>query len=444
MIYALLKWMVRLGTAFYYRELKILYRSNLPEQGPLILISNHPNTLMDAWVVALTTKRPVYFMAKATVFSSKWKLRLFKKLKMIPINRVGEGKTNGVSNRDSFEACYQLLENNGVLLIFPEGTSYQERTLRPFKSGAARIALDVEQKNAGKLGLKVVPIGIHYSQAERFRSKILIQVGEPIEIAPFLSSYTAHSVETTRKITQLFELKLKAVLFTTTNKQQDELVQNIQLAFSSRYSPNYHKGVREEVRQLEEIRRTIDAINLSEPWKIEEITTLTQQLLWESKRLSIKLDFLDRRFRTFLFFRQILSSLFLLLILAPLFIYGVVHNIIQFKLSDILVKKMTKEVEYYAPLAVAFGLLIYPISYFGFVVLLHQFVHLAWYWKLAYYFSLPITGLFAYYFYYYLKHISFKWHYLFMMTSKRNAVLILQSKREELSNLLFGIPRKET
>jgi 1-acyl-sn-glycerol-3-phosphate acyltransferase len=52
-----------------------------------------------------------------------------------------------VSNQDSFDACYRVLEEGKTLVIFPEGTSFLERHLRELKSGTARIGLEVEKRN---------------------------------------------------------------------------------------------------------------------------------------------------------------------------------------------------------------------------------------------------------------------------------------------------------
>ena len=99
---------VGIGIRFYYKEVKILNRTSLSNNGPLIIIANHPNTLMDAMMIGYATKQPIYYMAKGTLFNSRFKLWLLRNLNMIPINRRGEGTTNGVSNQDSFEAKFLI------------------------------------------------------------------------------------------------------------------------------------------------------------------------------------------------------------------------------------------------------------------------------------------------------------------------------------------------
>ena len=162
MLYRLLKFIIGVGIRLYYKEIRVKNVEQLPQNSPLIIIANHPNTLMDAWVIGMICKQPIYYMAKATLFNSKFKLKLLKSLNMVPINRQGEGRVDGVRNEDSFGECYKILNEGKTLVIFPEGTSYKERVLRKLKSGTARIALEAEHRQKGKLGLKVVAVGLNY------------------------------------------------------------------------------------------------------------------------------------------------------------------------------------------------------------------------------------------------------------------------------------------
>ncbi len=181
MLYRILRAIISFGIRHYYREIQVVNQHILDkEDGPLIIIANHPNTLMDAWMVGFVNRRRVHFMAKATFFNSPLKRKLLGALGMIPINRKSDGAVTGVNNKDSFQACYELLEKGEILVVFPEGTSFLERKLREIKTGTARIALEVERRNQGKLGLKVVPIGLNYISADSYRGKVLVHVGKPI------------------------------------------------------------------------------------------------------------------------------------------------------------------------------------------------------------------------------------------------------------------------
>ena len=49
-------------------------------------------------------------------------------------------------NEKTFNQCYDILSEKGSLIIFPEGNHHYKKSLRPFKKGAARIALGAAEK----------------------------------------------------------------------------------------------------------------------------------------------------------------------------------------------------------------------------------------------------------------------------------------------------------
>ncbi|MEY3425897.1 MAG: hypothetical protein RL679_1255, partial [Bacteroidota bacterium] len=91
MLYRILKVIVGIGIRLYYKEIKVKNGKFLDHDGPMIIIANHPNTLMDAWIIGNVCPQPIYFMAKGTFFNSPLKRKLLKSLNMIPINRQIDG-----------------------------------------------------------------------------------------------------------------------------------------------------------------------------------------------------------------------------------------------------------------------------------------------------------------------------------------------------------------
>jgi 1-acyl-sn-glycerol-3-phosphate acyltransferase len=437
MLYRILKILVGIGIRFYYKEVKIKNKKLLESDGPRIILANHPNTLMDAWMIGFASKKPIYFMAKATLFNSPLKLRVLRSLNMIPINRKGEGKMNGVSNANSFEACYEILEQGKTVVIFPEGTSYQERHLRELKTGAARIALEAEKRNNGKLQLKIIPIGLNYLQANRFRSDVLIHVGSPIDILPYLSDYQLNSGKAAKRMTEQIRMRMEQILVNSDEKEDEKLVDDLYSILRSKYIKSEEKGVEGKWQELKTIRDAVTEIQVTAPWKIKEINQILNQLKWQTSKFEIRADFLDRRFRSRMFLRQLAVSFIAIVIGLPAFLIGFFHNIMQYKFTDFIVPKLTKDVEYYAPLAVLAGLITYPVVYFGFMFLGKSIFDLNFWQQFFYFWSMPITGFFAYSFYNYLNHISFKWKYVFFAINNKETIVELKTKKEQLKQLLF-------
>ncbi|WP_417266459.1 1-acyl-sn-glycerol-3-phosphate acyltransferase [Brumimicrobium sp.] len=438
MLYRILKFIIGVGIRLYYSEIKVNNKQYLAAgKKPMIIIANHPNTLMDAWVIGMVCNQPIYYMAKATLFDSKFKLKLLTSLNMIPINRKGEGVTKGVDNQHSLSACYKVLSEGKTLVIFPEGTSYKERVLRELKTGTARIALETEKMNKGQLDLQVVAVGINYSQPERFRSNIYIDVDQPRTVMDHYEQYLTEPKTAVYSLTDQFRSRLEKVLVTTETKEEEELLDDIYKVLNTKYVPSDEKGVQRQVNELKDIKNKLDELKLIQPWRVEEIRQKIKAINWKLEKMNVRADFLDRKFRSTLFFRQFLTSLIFILIALPLAVFGVLHNIFQYLFTDWLVPKLSSDIEYYAPLAIMVGILLYPLSYAGFLIAGHHLFDLSWLGMTIYLMLMPLTGVFAYWFFKYLKHISYKWRYMLLMVSRKDTLQELQSEKKRLKELLF-------
>jgi 1-acyl-sn-glycerol-3-phosphate acyltransferase len=394
---------------------------------------------MDAWIIGFISKKRVYYMAKGTFFDTRFKRWLLNGLGLIPVNRSVDSKIDGVSNEDSFEACYKLLEEGKTLVIFPEGNSYQERLLRKLKSGAARIALQTELRNAKQLGVQIIPVGLNYTEPEKFRSSVLAAVGKPIDPRPFVDEFSSNSLRAARRLTEEVRVEMTRLLVNSELKQEEALVQDIVDILSSDYIASPDKGVERDVNRMREVFAQMNSIRITQPWRISEIELLVESLKIRIRQLHIKSDFLDRKYRTSLFVRQLSTSILVLLLGLPFFLFGIIHNYLQYKTVDVLVQRLVKEVEYFAPVSVLFSLVIYPLTYAGFVTIFTYYIDSTFWWKLVYFLGLPLSGLFAYYYLKYFRHVSLKRNYVFLMRKRRSDIETLKKERESLRRLIFEL-----
>ena len=82
-----------------------------------------------------------------------------------------------------YNAVFDDLEAGGCIGMFPEGGSHDRPDLLPLKAGVAIMALGAEARHPG-CGVKIIPIGMNYFHAHKFRSRAVIEFGHPIEIHP--------------------------------------------------------------------------------------------------------------------------------------------------------------------------------------------------------------------------------------------------------------------
>jgi glycerol-3-phosphate O-acyltransferase/dihydroxyacetone phosphate acyltransferase len=193
--YLAMRGLIGLALGFYFRRIERFNVQHVPQTGPVLFTSNHPNSLTDSFVIGAAVPRKVNFVATVQLFRFpplKW---LLTQCGVIPINRVKDDSKAMRTVAQTFEACYRVLESGEAVGIFPEGITYDDSQLKEIKSGAARMALELEHRHAGKLRLQILPVGLTFSAKEVYRSDALINFGQPICVAPYLEGYAEHRKE---------------------------------------------------------------------------------------------------------------------------------------------------------------------------------------------------------------------------------------------------------
>src|SRR5882724_9705200 len=204
--------LIGLALGFYFRRIERFHIERVPAGGPVLFVSNHPNSLTDSFVIGASVPRKVNFIGTVQLFSFKPVKWLLTQCGVIPINRVKDNPKAMRSVADTFEAVYQVLERGEAVGILPEGVTYDDSTLKEVKSGAARMALELEQRHGGKLGLKVVPVGLTFSAKEIYRSDALVNFGEPILAANFLADYAERRKECIHRLTEEIERRIQSLI----------------------------------------------------------------------------------------------------------------------------------------------------------------------------------------------------------------------------------------
>ena len=146
---------------------------NIPSTGGCLLAANHESSI-DPMLVALTTERPIRFLARAELWQPGLR-RLLDALGAIPVRR-------GQGDRRAIRRARELLQSGELVAIFPQGTVLRFRD-RSFRRGAARLAL--------MTGAPLVPVRL-VGTAAAFSimppriglPKLRVVVGEPLAVEP--------------------------------------------------------------------------------------------------------------------------------------------------------------------------------------------------------------------------------------------------------------------
>jgi 1-acyl-sn-glycerol-3-phosphate acyltransferase len=177
LLYNILKPVVRLAMLIFCRRIVINKPGLLKKKGPLLLACNHPNSFLDAAILAGLFEQPVHSLARGDAFKKPFYGKMLTALKMLPIYRTSEGSENLGINYQTFDDCKNIFKKEGIVLIFSEAKCVNEWHLRPLRKGTARLAFSSWDEN---IPLEILPVGINYSSFRRFSKNVFINFGEII------------------------------------------------------------------------------------------------------------------------------------------------------------------------------------------------------------------------------------------------------------------------
>ena len=112
LVYHILKFLFRVVLRLFYRRMTVNGRVHKNIKGPFIVISNHPNTLIDALIVGTTLRQRIGFLGNATLFRNKKLGAVLAFLGTIPVYRKEDllpGETTG-KNDEVFQKAYDYLQ----------------------------------------------------------------------------------------------------------------------------------------------------------------------------------------------------------------------------------------------------------------------------------------------------------------------------------------------
>jgi 1-acyl-sn-glycerol-3-phosphate acyltransferase len=198
----------RLLVHIFFRGIEVESPERLPPSGPVVVVANHRNGLVDGLLLMATLSRYPRFLGKSTLFKIIPLWPFLKFAGVVPVYRSIDG-ARADQNTSAFATCARILAQGGVVAVFPEGISHDEASLQPLRTGAARIAL--EAGAAGVTDVVTVAVGLTYDAKARFRSRALVRIGPPVGISRWTEGDGNDGHEAVRRFTTDIANRLSAL-----------------------------------------------------------------------------------------------------------------------------------------------------------------------------------------------------------------------------------------
>lgn len=433
--YATLRLLVRFWFWFFFKSVEVRHAERIPRQGPVLLCINHPNNLIDSLLVGVAVPRKVHFLATAALFRNPLLARFLAAAGVIPIYRRQDDPDKMERNVAAFEACFSALRQGRLIAIYPEGTTHAEPRVQRIKTGAARLALEAEAPEQGALGLAVIPVGLNFEARKSFRGRVLVNVGEPIPLAPYLKYYRDDPWKAVDTLTTEIQQAMEAQVIHVDRIDLAELVR----AVGALYRDNL-------VRELQEERglapEQVDVFRLSraivaavhhfathDPERVERVWHRIQTYNARLAQYRIKDQAVRGRLeptrRRLPLARSGLGVLGL-----PIFVYGLLVNGVPYFVPRMLARNLTRKETDYATARLLSSIVLLPLCW-G----LETWVV----WRLTgllvaalFFVSLPLSGLVAYRYLGGLGSLRAKLGFAMLATTRSHAATRLLLERRQI------------
>jgi glycerol-3-phosphate O-acyltransferase/dihydroxyacetone phosphate acyltransferase len=416
---------------FYAYEIK--GREKIPTGKPIVFAPNHTNGFIDPIAIAMVLPHKIRFFARGDVFKGRIAKWAFNSMNMSPMYRLQEGYSEVKKNDKTFEECRRLLSENKSLLIFPEAICVQEKRLQPLKKGLARIVFQTEEAFDFKKDVIVIPIGLNYSDAKKFRSRLLVEFGDPISLKDYEAQYNQDKVRAINSFTKFLEQKMSQLIITINNKANDDLVKGIEEVYMNQWQKD-NTDLNSVEKKYFVNREIVDVINYNDEKNPELLESLKSKVFPYNNLLK-KHNLRDHLLRPEIINKMNIGNFLLEFIViwlgTPLYLLGLVVNYLPFYITRNFSNNKIKKPEFYASVFANMSMILWLIFY-GIQLLVVALVFRNWMLLGMFALTVPLLGYYLLMFYSVKQKIAGRWRLLRLVRKERTSVEQLMNLRADI------------
>ncbi|MBK9017091.1 MAG: 1-acyl-sn-glycerol-3-phosphate acyltransferase [Saprospiraceae bacterium] len=387
MVYSIVKPCAKIALSVYFRKMNISHRERIPKGKPVVFAVNHPTAFIEPCILGCWSDEPMHFLARGDLYvNSPFVRKLYDWFHIVPVFRLDDLGYGGLkSNYKSFGKCFETLKENKQVTILAEGRTKHEKRLRPLMKGTARIVFGTLEKYPD-LDIHVVPVGVNYTDSDKFRSDVRIDYGEPIRVQDYFPTYLENPAKAVAALTQEIKTRMSERVIHLDNPADDEWTEPLLAFHRNGPSARLFPALSDDPTPLFEEKKLADKLNELPENERQNLKGKVQNYL----SLLHKSGTTDRGLMDHTSY-SLGSALLLGLCWIP-YMIGFALNCAPLYLGNFFAKKKTKTVEFRASVAIFVSMVLYLFYWLGWLI---ASILVGKLWLIAVVLAMPFLGYFA-------------------------------------------------
>ncbi len=368
---------VRPAFYLFYKKIDVIGKKDVLDEGPIIFTPNHQNALMDALSILCTKNRQLVFVARADIFHRPLIIRVLHFLRILPIYRKRDGGSSSDNNQETFDIIHQALLHGQAVGMMPEGTHNEIKRLRVLQKGVFRLAMQVQENYGNRPVVKIIPVGIEYSNTNKFRSNLIVRYGEAIEVSDYYDLHVENPAKAFKVMQDVLSEKMKDGMINIDNEAHYDAIERIRVFYLRQAMQRFRLAYRNAEDRLRVQQKIIAAMQdhaQTDPEAMAGLCTQINEYTTLLDRHCIR-DWVVER-QPYSFIGLMLRTLLMLLGL-PFWVLGMLFNYLPYKLSAFSSRKI-KDPQFVSSVQFVAGLVLFPVYHCIMIVLLVLFVPCIW------------------------------------------------------------------
>jgi len=395
----------------YYKKIDVIGADTVPDTGSVIFCPNHQNALMDALAVICAKDRQPVFVARADIFHQQkgFIVDTLHSFRILPIYRKRDGGVSSDNNQETFDLITKVLHSELAVGIMPEGTHNKYKRLQSLQKGVFRLAMQVQEKFGATPMVKIIPVGLEYTNYYKFRSDLMVRFGEAIELSDFYDLYVENQAKAFKKMQDVLSEKMTAGMINIVNEQYYTEIDILRVLYQRRMAQRAGLDIRNAEQRLLSQQTIVFALQELAQTNPDEMSALC---------LAVRNYFAileKHNLRDWVIERQpycpanLLGRSALALPGVPFWILGMLFNYIPYKLSAFASRKV-QDPQFISSVQFVASLVAFPVYYLIMTLLIIFLIPCIWGKLTMLAIAIP-AGLFSFRYYISIKKLCARFRF---------------------------------